>query len=232
MSTRGRSPGRTSFPTRSSAVPSPRRGAWSSPAGTAPATSTHSTPGPARRAGGSSAAPASTPLRSRSRSTASSSSPSPPAATSSFASRTATASSFLACRRSGRAGRLHSTGRRPGPPPRIRPALAGLTLALACALPVHADETPAWMRVDADKKIVRLQIVGAADGTNGTMNFNGYAQGEMRVIVPLGWTVHVSFRSEEHTSELQSRLHLVCRLLLEKKKNYSLSIFLYHLLGP
>src|SRR2546429_6145488 len=29
----------------------------------------------------------------------------------------------------------------------------------------------------------------------------------------------VSVRSEEHTSELQSRLHLVCRLLLEKKKN-------------
>src|SRR5687768_17882544 len=27
-----------------------------------------------------------------------------------------------------------------------------------------------------------------------------------------------SMRSEEHTSELQSRLHLVCRLLLEKKK--------------
>src|SRR2546422_2887333 len=34
-------------------------------------------------------------------------------------------------------------------------------------------------------------------------------------------------RSEEHTSELQSRLHLVCRLLLEKKKhsrlNYALT---------
>src|SRR2546429_5570452 len=28
-------------------------------------------------------------------------------------------------------------------------------------------------------------------------------------------------RSEEHTSELQSRLHLVCRLLLEKKKKHS-----------
>src|SRR2546429_2638626 len=28
----------------------------------------------------------------------------------------------------------------------------------------------------------------------------------------------VGGRSEEHTSELQSRLHLVCRLLLEKKK--------------
>src|SRR5205809_3289443 len=41
-----------------------------------------------------------------------------------------------------------------------------------------------------------------------------------------GWVWYVSFgnppcgdlRSEEHTSELQSRLHLVCRLLLEKKK--------------
>src|SRR2546429_3241532 len=29
---------------------------------------------------------------------------------------------------------------------------------------------------------------------------------------------HLENRSEEHTSELQSRLHLVCRLLLEKKK--------------
>src|SRR5207253_3277534 len=30
-----------------------------------------------------------------------------------------------------------------------------------------------------------------------------------------------SARSEEHTSELQSRGHLVCRLLLEKKKNFT-----------
>src|SRR2546422_1868462 len=32
-------------------------------------------------------------------------------------------------------------------------------------------------------------------------------------------TPTAAYRSEEHTSELQSRLHLVCRLLLEKKKN-------------
>src|SRR2546422_2560726 len=31
-------------------------------------------------------------------------------------------------------------------------------------------------------------------------------------------TIAETVRSEEHTSELQSRLHLVCRLLLEKKK--------------
>src|ERR1041385_9484674 len=33
------------------------------------------------------------------------------------------------------------------------------------------------------------------------------------------WRWRPNARSEEHTSELQSRLHLVCRLLLEKKKN-------------
>src|SRR2546422_7092580 len=38
--------------------------------------------------------------------------------------------------------------------------------------------------------------------------------GTGRVIVSAG----AEKRSEEHTSELQSRLHLVCRLLLEKKK--------------
>src|SRR5687768_18007221 len=35
-------------------------------------------------------------------------------------------------------------------------------------------------------------------------------------------------RSEEHTSELQSRLHLVCRLLLEKKKIITVSHHLAH----
>src|SRR2546429_1125005 len=34
-------------------------------------------------------------------------------------------------------------------------------------------------------------------------------------------------RSEEHTSELQSRLHLVCRLLLEKKKYIYIHRYIY-----
>src|SRR5687768_1720516 len=36
--------------------------------------------------------------------------------------------------------------------------------------------------------------------------------------LPMLLQLPVFLRSEEHTSELQSRLHLVCRLLLEKKK--------------
>src|SRR2546422_5035666 len=43
--------------------------------------------------------------------------------------------------------------------------------------------------------------IGCAAGDGGGRHAGGYRM-----------------RSEEHTSELQSRLHLVCRLLLEKKK--------------
>src|SRR2546422_4608721 len=39
-------------------------------------------------------------------------------------------------------------------------------------------------------------------------------------------------RSEEHTSELQSRLHLVCRLLLEKKNDSPPSPFLEQFADP
>src|SRR5689334_24155805 len=45
-----------------------------------------------------------------------------------------------------------------------------------------------------------------ADGDGGRGQFE---------LLPL---VHAANRSEEHTSELQSQFHLVCRLLLEKKK--------------
>src|SRR2546422_7284096 len=41
-----------------------------------------------------------------------------------------------------------------------------------------------------------------------------------------------SHRSEEHTSELQSRLHLVCRLLLEKKKTRPTTETIYMSTSP
>src|SRR6266550_20558 len=46
-----------------------------------------------------------------------------------------------------------------------------------------------------------------------------------RIAAAIEMTRFPTRRSEEHTSELQSRLHLVCRLLLEKKKILTLLIF-------
>src|SRR2546425_9272229 len=48
-----------------------------------------------------------------------------------------------------------------------------------------------------------------------------FARGVLRVVIGLGRVLaHFVDRSEEHTSELQSLAYLVCRLLLEKKKQH------------
>src|SRR3990172_7395735 len=52
----------------------------------------------------------------------------------------------------------------------------------------------------------------------------GYSQGiSHQLVADHGYALPGSVRSEEHTSELQSRLHLVCRLLLENNKTLLLS---------
>src|SRR2546422_10890332 len=61
---------------------------------------------------------------------------------------------------------------------------------------------------DAGAAAALAERVRAMLRPGGAVYEGGFSQGGARV-----WR-----RSEEHTSELQSRLHLVCRLLLEKKK--------------
>src|SRR2546422_7455487 len=51
-----------------------------------------------------------------------------------------------------------------------------------------------------------------------SFNFSGSGVGEASDTFDEPEKLNDTTRSEEHTSELQSRLHLVCRLLLEKKK--------------
>src|SRR6266436_7694239 len=46
----------------------------------------------------------------------------------------------------------------------------------------------------------------------------GATKSDSRIDIDGGISTLFVYKSEEHTSELQSRLHLVCRLLLEKKK--------------
>src|SRR5687768_18054420 len=55
-----------------------------------------------------------------------------------------------------------------------------------------------------------LEAIEAGDGQQALALF--------KKSVPALIVLDITMRSEEHTSELQSRLHLVCRLLLEKKK--------------
>src|SRR2546422_1484747 len=66
-------------------------------------------------------------------------------------------------------------------------------------------------------RIIGAPAKASSSSTTGTATCgpNSKAIGGVMTIEPPNPDGH---RSEEHTSELQSRLHLVCRLLLEKKK--------------
>src|SRR5699024_12070586 len=50
------------------------------------------------------------------------------------------------------------------------------------------------------------------------VNIRNFTDGQQIAQIPTNFTKYAQVRSEEHTSELQSRFDLVCRLLLEKKK--------------
>src|SRR2546429_7154577 len=62
-----------------------------------------------------------------------------------------------------------------------------------------------------------LLLLIALDALGAQVPAHDAAFGVEHVDRIVGHALHQQ-RSEEHTSELQSRLHLVCRLLLEKKK--------------
>src|SRR3712207_8751132 len=86
----------------------------------------------------------------------------------------------------------------------------GVTGVQTCALPIFEGEV-----VEAlPNAMFRVQL----DNGHEVL---GHVAGKMRrfrIRILPGDRVRVE-RSEEHTSELQSRQYLVCRLLLEKKKN-------------
>src|SRR5687768_18257273 len=88
------------------------------------------------------------------------------------------------------------------------------TLSLHDALPIY----PPGGRPDPGAARLRrpVQRIGADDIGRRQTVADRMGQPERRRVGVEGVGGHA--RSEEHTSELQSRLHLVCRLLLEKKK--------------
>src|SRR2546422_8241030 len=63
-----------------------------------------------------------------------------------------------------------------------------------------------------------ILVLGRTANSATTLMAVDLATGHVRWRQDSAFTVEPKVRSEEHTSELQSRLHLVCRLLLEKKK--------------
>src|SRR5690606_41139259 len=70
--------------------------------------------------------------------------------------------------------------------------------------------------IPRDKLVVITGLSGSGKSSLAVDTI--YAEGQRRYVESLSAYARQYLRSEEHTSELQSRENLVCRLLLEKKK--------------
>src|SRR5690242_21100846 len=98
------------------------------------------------------------------------------------------------------------------------PTTESYTLSLHDALPISASEGVGGYgsevlaeEPDDERRVQRVDVgIAGRGGVQHLQPPGGTAKQARRVHAPL--------RSEEHTSELQSHVNLVCRLLLEKKK--------------
>src|SRR3989442_6332466 len=86
------------------------------------------------------------------------------------------------------------------------------TLSLHDALPIYDHVARSRIEADVALDIRDLHVSGTRVDAERPF---GVVGGHVR-----RRHVDLQIRSEEHTSELQSRPHLVCRLLLEKKKKH------------
>src|SRR6266511_5002483 len=94
--------------------------------------------------------------------------------------------------------------------------------------------THCWIWLVVGRYVHRIPPVRRAPATSGnTAQGSGTSSTTRSNVSPAARTSRTSpRRSEEHTSELQSRENLVCRLLLEKKKKKMLCTFKCHTPQP
>jgi Sulfocyanin (SoxE) domain len=87
-----------------------------------------------------------------------------------------------------------------------------ITLALPCAFllgPAAMQQQaidPAWLRFDATTRTARFQLIAGLTGLNGALNFNGFRDGGLSFVVPVGWKTEIDFRNHDgmlpHSAEV------------------------------
>src|SRR5699024_11843659 len=96
-------------------------------------------------------------------------------------------------------------------------------------IPYPDDEMQAGMTV-LDTQSGAVRAIGGRRNSEGLGEYNYAFQGgqqpgsRFKPMISFAPAIEYNKRSEEHTSELQSRFDLVCRLLLEKKKKMIIDI--------
>jgi hypothetical protein len=87
-------------------------------------------------------------------------------------------------------------------------ALVGLAI-MSSVTPARAQQQQVdstWLTFDAAAKTVHFQLIAGLTGLNGALNFNGFRDGELTLVVPLGWNTEIAFRNHDgmlpHSAEV------------------------------
>src|SRR5437667_499909 len=87
-------------------------------------------------------------------------------------------------------------------------AIVGL-VTLSLAVPASAQQQrvdPTWLTFDTAAKTVRFQLIAGLTGLNGALNFNGFRDGGLTLVVPAGWRTEIDFRNHDgmlpHSAEI------------------------------
>jgi len=89
-------------------------------------------------------------------------------------------------------------------------AVVAVALVLGCSVAARAAAAqqvdPTWLKVSAETRTVEFQVIAGLTGLNGALNFNGYRDGGLTLVVPRGWHVVMRFRNNDgmlpHSAEV------------------------------
>ena len=87
----------------------------------------------------------------------------------------------------------------------------GLLLPCSFAVPLQAQQQRVdsnWLSFDPAKKTAKFQLIAGLTGVNGALNFNGFRDGELTLVIPVGWTTEIAFKNHDgmlpHSAEVIS----------------------------
>src|SRR6059036_2983284 len=65
---------------------------------------------------------------------------------------------------------------------------------------------PTWLSFNAAALTARFQLIAGLTGLNGALNFNGFSDGGLTFVVPVGWQTEIDFRNHDgmlpHSAEI------------------------------
>ena len=92
----------------------------------------------------------------------------------------------------------------------LRTALAFL-MSCSLAVPARAQQQrvdSTWLSFDAATKTARFELIAGLTGLNGALNFNGFRDGELTLVIPVGWSAEIAFKNHDgmlpHSAEVIS----------------------------